>query len=84
MNKKWQPITTAPKDGSVIKLRTIYMENNETFVYGKWGDYWPEWLSRSKRPFQAWILVDDPRHKTFNTGTLLVPEEWAERDTVDE
>lgn len=79
--REWQPITTAPKNGQIVKLRNEFMSEKETYVYGKWGEYRPEWLSPYKRPYESWVLVRDPNKVLLSRpGTVIFPNEWAEVD----
>ena len=71
---KWQPIETAPKDGTNILLR------NEC---GSWIGRWlPEYVSGYKpsNPWSSMMLNHDHMGRAWNT----VPSEWKPLDATRE
>lgn len=70
----WQPIKTAPKDGTVVRVKNSAMDHP---VKAKWAPY------KSRRlPWLAvrdeWILVEDEGEKfmPLPPGELIIPDQW--------
>lgn len=66
---EWQPIETARKDGTIVRLRNGLMRD---FVRGHWGEWLPWW---SDKPKMAWVT--DPTPGWDTPGQLIFPEEWS-------
>jgi hypothetical protein len=41
----WQPISTAPRDGTRILLATTYPKARHKIIVGSWFAKWNEWQS---------------------------------------
>jgi hypothetical protein len=66
----WQPIETAPKDGTPILVRNPAMD---FYVTAKWGLRNTPW----GRSYPAFIIVQDPdRIMPIAPGNLVIPTEW--------
>lgn len=67
----WQPIATAPKDGTVFRAKNSVMDFT---VLAKWGEY--------KSPFTGkvsmeWIVEkDEHEFPTLRQGQFMVPTMW--------
>lgn len=68
---EWLPIATAPKDGTVIRVRNPQMERP---VLAKWGEYIASW--GTKYPDNFVLVRDDDRFMPLPKGTLVCPTEW--------
>lgn len=68
----WQPIETAPKDGTHILIKNPRMDNP---VIGKFGNYYPE---HSHKKYQEWVVVIDHLEKfmPLTPGSLICPTHW--------
>lgn len=66
----WQPIDTAPKDGTVIEVKNNQMDRE---VQAKWGDYKSPWGT----PSMQFVLVKDhDRFMPIRPGSLVIPDFW--------
>lgn len=74
MTDNWNPIDTAPKDGTVIRVRNPMIAKWETpYVDVKWGNH--QGILGNKVTKQ-WILVKDYCFLPLRAGTLVIPDEW--------
>lgn len=65
-----QPMETAPKDGTVVRVMNRCMEAP---VEAKWGRYTNSVGNQS----DEWILVkDSTTFMPLRPGTLVIPDEW--------
>jgi len=67
----WQPIETAPKDGTVVLVKNAVMTEP---VEAMWGAYYSPF---SQRLASQWVLVRDPdRFMPLPPGILVIPDVW--------
>jgi len=73
---EWKDIKTAPKDGTVVRVKNSVMQHP---VLAKWGKY------KSRSPQLAhipvkdqWVLVKDEYEEfmPLPPGTLVIPDQW--------
>lgn len=73
----WQPIATAPKDGTVVRVKNSCMSG---WVEARFGDYHPSYGGRVK---QAWTTWRDPDpFMPVPRGALVIPDEWQPAETT--
>jgi hypothetical protein len=68
---EWQPIETAPKDGTRVWLINRTMKQP---VIGEWGDH----MSLMGKLTKQWIVTHDPLNPHFPSayGRLCCPDLW--------
>lgn len=69
---EWQPIETAPKDGTVLLVKNRVMDRA---VEARWGEYHSRAVPKTT---MQWVLVRDPdRFMPLPPGTLVIPDVWS-------
>lgn len=68
----WQPIETAPKDGTRVWLANTQMDEP---VIGQWDDYQSDFGGSVSK---QWIVTHDPHERwtPLRYGTLVCPDRW--------
>ena len=72
----WKPIKTAPKDGTVVRVKNGVMQHP---VLAKWAMYKSTSPALSFIPAKMqWVLVKDEHEKflPLPPGTLVIPDQW--------
>lgn len=68
----WQDIATAPKDGTVVRVRNAVMAD-DMVIDARWGHYTTSW----GRELMEWVIVKDhDRFMPMRPGTLVIPTQW--------
>lgn len=73
----WQPIETAPKDGtSVLLFTTCHGVCEAWFAKGEWSDDTP--ISPAEYSGESWVCCDD----AFSLEVELGPDGWEHHGTA--
>lgn len=68
---EWKDITTAPKDGTVIRVKNESMDHP---VKAKWGKYFSRVTGKT---YDEFVLVEDETDfMPLPAGTLVIPTLW--------
>ena len=73
---EWKDIKTAPKDGTVVRVKNGAMQHP---VLAKWAKYKSTSPALSFIPAKdQWVLVKDEHEKfmPLPPGTLVIPDQW--------
>lgn len=66
----WQPIETAPLNGTVVEVRNPHMWHPVEAAYGAYTAPWG-------KTYAQWVLVRDLSPSVhLLPGTLVIPTEW--------
>lgn len=68
----WQPIETAPKDGTEIQVRNPQITDGP--VLAKFGVYYSNFMGKSYP--NRWVVTRDHRFPAIRSGDLVIPTEW--------
>ena len=68
----WQLIETAPKDGTIIRVKNDVMDHP---VLAMWGKYHSKVTGKT---YDDFVLVEDEGEKfmPLPKGTLIIPSHW--------
>ena len=67
----WQPIETAPRDGTIILVKNEQMAKP---IEARWGDYYPSYGGPPKTAWSVWRDLDE--FPCIPRGALVIPTEW--------